>query len=1400
MWKKIFLVLVILILAAVAGATVYVNNIDWNRHKDKISQEISAATGKDIVFGGSVRFNLFPSPYLEADNINVYNGYNEQGERVQLANIKKLVATLSIQSLLKGNFNVERMNLVEPEAFLELYDDGRLNWQSPNGGAAEELRFDGVEVSLDSVTVENAKLRLVSHSNEIDTLLSDLNAEVIAQSLYGPYRIEGSYIKDKIPGGFAISLGSFSDSFATSVNAVISHPQSESYVRFDGTVLLKNDAVNGNLIIESQNPVNFANSSFTGLNISEKYERPLMLSMEIKTDKAQINLANIAMKYGQSAGAGNILIPRQKEQIGEDGTARRRIDAVFNMTDMELQPLLDMLSDARDKVAADKKYIPEYDFDVIADLRAVKTLYRNQEIRDFSLSVDFMDNVFKVHNLSAILPGDTDFKSQGEIFSHDRQLAYNFDAKANINDFARLVTWLGWQPQVKTPGTFKRAYLNANVSGNLNLLKVSPLEFSLDKTNVSGRLGLVRGSTWRWLGIINIDNLNLDNYLSSLPEKLQNATLEEKINYQFSQLEALNQLDLQLRGSLKVGILGKIPFENMQADLSLKNGTLHLNNLSVDELANASFAISGDISGFGKIPTLTNLNYHLDIKDNLSFFDKFALNLPAVNLKTLTALTANGVITGSWNRFATKSNSKLGNIDIVYNGEVNRNNGVYYLSGHTEIKAPDFVRMLNQFSVNYAPNYPLGLFKFAGDIKGNLSTFSAQNINANIGSNQFAGSLVYQNKNNRHRLQADLKANRFELEKFFYSKAADSQSNFRNQETAPTFLPQPKLSLAKIDYSWFNDWDMDGKFAVDELSFNNISLQQASWLMGLRNNVVRVARFAAAKGSGTVAFDGELNVAQNARLTANFEVSNLPIKRGVLSGTVYGVTTGAFSGKAELTTSANTRESLLNELSGNARFTIAKPVFKGWDLFAIEQDLDKREVSDGFTELASQYLSQGNTEFRDFNGRVIFTNGAYSLDNAAFNADNFNVTVRSDGSLKDWNGDSSFRIVFTDVPHANGFDFSFEGSLAAPTMSADVSRVTKVYDDHWQEIAEKAKAEAEAVTKKYRGLMDEQQNTARETFDRLSGNIASRFATQSALAQQDGIKKEYAALNDKIQRSRQGLEQIFAQNELVNIDDEAIASLQKQNADLQQEVSIINKELADLHARDVRLRLEDTFNRVAELNRLAKQKVVDYQDAYGEFAKRLAEINSDFALTDNETVENLKNRIDENAALIDGTNANLAKDNLDLEKITDVEELETYFRHFDRAQKDAEDSMSKIEQNLAEFNRYAEDNIAAAEKTYAEKLKAIAIRKKLEENTGQISTGDGKTVTIGRELSEIEKSENAVKNDDVRVLDFSQNKVSGSLTSSQQKRKPTAAKAAGSGILRQNSGAVTQSGTIVVKP
>ena len=111
---------------AVAGLSFYASNIDWNKHKGKISSYLLDISGKKVVFNGPVSLSLFPSPYFSADNVVVYSATNKDLEK-PLMKIESVVANLSFSALLGGNFDVKMMSLVNPNILVQKNEKG-INW------------------------------------------------------------------------------------------------------------------------------------------------------------------------------------------------------------------------------------------------------------------------------------------------------------------------------------------------------------------------------------------------------------------------------------------------------------------------------------------------------------------------------------------------------------------------------------------------------------------------------------------------------------------------------------------------------------------------------------------------------------------------------------------------------------------------------------------------------------------------------------------------------------------------------------------------------------------------------------------------------------------------------------------------------------------------------------------------------------------------------------------------------------------------------------------------------------------------------------------------------------------------------------------------------------------------
>src|SRR5574344_1887745 len=178
MVKKIIIGFISFIMVAMVGVSIYFSMIDWNEHKDKLSTQFNEITGKVVVFEGPVAFTLLPSPYLTASNVKIFNSEGANTHE-PLATIKELVVSLSLLPLIHGDFEVTRMSMVEPDIFMEMLADGQLNWYSPLSVEQQE-KLESIDVKLESLTLEKAKLNFTDVKHGVETHLSNLNAEVIA--------------------------------------------------------------------------------------------------------------------------------------------------------------------------------------------------------------------------------------------------------------------------------------------------------------------------------------------------------------------------------------------------------------------------------------------------------------------------------------------------------------------------------------------------------------------------------------------------------------------------------------------------------------------------------------------------------------------------------------------------------------------------------------------------------------------------------------------------------------------------------------------------------------------------------------------------------------------------------------------------------------------------------------------------------------------------------------------------------------------------------------------------------------------------------------------------------------------------------------------------------------------
>ena len=1404
--KKVWIGIGAVLSLAVIGVSVYVASIDWNEHKDKIAAQFSEVTGKVIVFDGAVSFSLFPRPYLSATRVQIYNPGAPSNK--PLATMDALVAKLSLLPLLQGNFEVERMSLVKPQINMELEEDGRLNWQS-EFSEEQRRRLENVEISLNSVTIEEASVNFSDPFHGIGFTLDNLNGEVIAQNIMGPYRIEGNYVKDGNPEGFAISIGQLSPTFATSLNVVVTHPTSESYLRFDGTFLLNNQALNGNVIFESKKLKNFIEANFKDVALDAAYDYPLAASMELNTNKVQVNLSNVVVKYGETQGAGNIQIPRQEQSsdydpAAQEGEARKRLSVAFDFTNVDLKPLFYAFKKQFDTYREGAAYRPDWAFDIVADLRAVKGNYDDQDFKDLELSFDEVNNVLTINSLRASVPGETTFSLSGDIFSSEETLSYDLDTRFSSNELLRTLRWLNINPVVNTVGTYRRASGTAKFNGTLQKIQIAPFELSIDKSKLSGEMGIRAGDRPDALVRLNADMINFDNYLPPMPKEEQEKPLAERMAYRFSHLGFLNDFEMELLFNLDLGIYENMPYEKVTLDATLMNGRLEIGKLDIGNAANAAVSGSGVLSGFGSKPAFENVKYSLSSSDALSTLNKLEVKVPDWDFKQLKNLEIKGIATGGFDLLATKTTCKLGRLEALYNGKLEVKEGTVHYDGQLEAKHPDFVKMLQEMNYAYAPKVlSLGSFALNGKVVGSRNNYKVSGLEAQIGVNRFEGEVAYDLVNGRPNLLTTLQVNQLELERFFYNPTMASGpaklevTQNETQETA--FLTPLSKNNEKFNFEWYQRFDFNGKISADVLSYHDLRLENAVLEATLANGIAGVTSLNGTYRGGSLDAHAELRMQNMPTLSGTLDFKNIRIDGGDWGGSRYGLEGGTANSRLSFDTLAASESEIWDNLNGNWAFQIAGATVKGWNTAAIFEDITKRKVSEGLAALVQENLQRGSTAFDRINGDIRFEKGAFNINSLEFSGRNITVTAGGDGSLRDWDMNAAFSVKYAEPKFLPGYSFLLKGNMAAPDLESDVKALSDLYDSRQQQLEDRKKEQEARQQERLNLLLEDQRRATEVLKETLAGTLSAEAEARKNDAYGDEARKAYENALAAIAENLQAAEALLVQVQVPLADEALIEEAKQKNGGLTAEVERIRKTLDEARLKDLRLMTRDHYDRTTETYNNSKVALFELHGRKDEFGSALAEIITSYRLDEDETLLKLDEAIEGESASLEEVNQEIAQQFTALNRAKTAEDLVRVDQSLQQLQERAAAAQTSLLGKIAEYEVYAGQKVEAETKAYQDRLRAEEVQRKLEENTGTISIKKtGKSVTVQRAIEDIEKAEELTSKEGVRVLDFSGNRVrrnEGGRTS-----EPVEKEEKKSGIvIRRSGGEKVPSGGVIIR-
>jgi AsmA family protein len=147
-----------LALAAVVALVVAARFIDLGRLAALFSHQVRESTGREFAITGGLRIKFFPAIVVVANQVRL--GNVSWGSRPDMLRVRRVEGSIALLPLFRGDIQVGRIVLVEPDLLLETDRKGMGNWLFDRPGSRATSRPSGsgsgssLVVGLSSVSLE----------------------------------------------------------------------------------------------------------------------------------------------------------------------------------------------------------------------------------------------------------------------------------------------------------------------------------------------------------------------------------------------------------------------------------------------------------------------------------------------------------------------------------------------------------------------------------------------------------------------------------------------------------------------------------------------------------------------------------------------------------------------------------------------------------------------------------------------------------------------------------------------------------------------------------------------------------------------------------------------------------------------------------------------------------------------------------------------------------------------------------------------------------------------------------------------------------------------------------------------------------------------------------------------
>jgi uncharacterized protein involved in outer membrane biogenesis len=592
--------------------------IDWSDFRREFEDQASRILGKKVVVHGTVEARLLPFPSVTLNDVRA--GVDADGNPLLQAARFSMDAELA--PFLSGEMRIFDMRIEEPKARIRLLSDGTLEWTR---GSRSQL--PGSSIVLESVKIERGDIEFIDEQSGRNRHLTDLNMQMSADNLFGPWRADGDAKIDGVAGRFTLATGQ--PDVATGRLAMRLKLMPQDYpidFDLDGALTAREGKplYAGNFAMNLRKTDNANAAADGGLLSNPRTRGAFELSNDrIRVPSYQTELGTADSPYVVTGEATldtgakpEFLLTADGQQIDVGRLVGSRVQP--GKTDRVQKLTVKQRVEALAEIIA-RIPVPQVPGKATISLPAI--ISDGTNIRDIRLDVRPQNQGWQVVSAVATLPGRTQLEADG-ILDFSNGPSFQGDLLVASNQPTGLASWLTGEvdPAIRT---LAGAGFSSKVHLDTNKQTFDDLEIAIGNASLLGRYErqTTQDATHSVIDL-NGDEVNLDALRAiatlALGEPIGTSMLEQTV-------------DASLKAS-RLNI-GGVVAQNVDTQFSLAGGRINIAKFNASDVAGADIKLTGDVSG-----TLADYSgkgkLELAVKDAAPFADFLAKRIPQHTLIT----------------------------------------------------------------------------------------------------------------------------------------------------------------------------------------------------------------------------------------------------------------------------------------------------------------------------------------------------------------------------------------------------------------------------------------------------------------------------------------------------------------------------------------------------------------------------------------------------------------------------------------------------------------------------------------------------------------------------------------------------------------------------------------------